>query len=78
MGLTGGYYSLASIGQNTGTYATYAASAGFTYTLGRGISLSARYNANQQQIELVNYRRTTTGASLGLMFSPGTLPLALW
>ncbi len=78
MGLNGGYYSLASIGQNTGKYATYSASAGFTYAFGRGISLSARYGANQQQVDLVNYRRTSTSATLGLMFSPGALPLALW
>ena len=42
VGLNGGYYSLVSIGQNTGKYVSYMASAGFTYALGRGISLSAR------------------------------------
>ncbi|MDP8989659.1 MAG: hypothetical protein M3N41_06210 [Acidobacteriota bacterium] len=78
MGLNGGYYNLASIGQNTGKYATYSASAGFTYALGHGISLAARYGGNQQQVSLINFKRTSTSATLGLMFSPGTLPLALW
>ncbi len=78
LGVNGGHYTLVSIGQNTGTYATYAGSAGFTYTLGRGISVSARYDVNQQQVDLGNFHRTSTRATVGLLFSPGTLPLALW
>ena len=70
VGLNGGYYSLVSIGQNTGKYASYMASAGFTYSLGRGISLSARYSANQQQIDVASYHRTITGASLGSAVQP--------
>ena len=78
IGVNGGYYRLTSIGQNTGTFANYAGSAGFTYTLGHSISLSARYDVNQLQIDLGNYKRTSTGATLGLVFSPGSVPLALW
>lgn len=78
IGVNGGHYTVVSIGQNTGTYATYAGSAGFTYALGRGINLSARYDVNQQQLDLGNFSRTSTRATLGLMFSPGTLPLSLW
>ncbi len=78
IGVNGGHYQLVSIGQNTGTFATFAGSGGFTYALGRGISLSARYDVNQQQIDFGNYNRTSTRATLGLMFSPGTVPLALW
>jgi hypothetical protein len=78
IGVYGGHYTLASIGQNTGTFATFNGSAGFTYALGRGISLSARYDVNQQQIDLGNYNRTSTRATLGLVFSPGNIPLALW
>ncbi len=78
IGVNGGHYTLVSIGQNTGTFATYNGSAGFTYTLGRGISLSARYDVNQQQVDLGGYNRTSTRATLGLVFSPGNVPLALW
>jgi len=78
IGMSGGYYSLASVGQNTGNTARYAASAGFTYTLGLGIHLSARYDVGREQVDLANYNRTSTRATLGLLFSPGTLPLALW
>ncbi len=78
IGVYGGHYNLVSIGQNTGSFATYNGSAGFTYTLGHGVSVSARYDVNQQQIELGNFNRVSTRATLGLMFSPGNLPLALW
>ncbi|HSR09658.1 MAG TPA: hypothetical protein VLM42_21180 [Bryobacteraceae bacterium] len=78
IGVSGGHYNLVAIGQNTGTFATYNGSAGFTYTLGHGISLSARYDLNQLQIALGNYERTSTRATLGLLFSPGNVPLALW
>lgn len=78
IGVSGGHYTLVSIGQNTGSFSTFAGSAGFTYTLWRSISLSARYDVNQQQLDLGNYNRTSTRATLGLMFSPGTVPLALW
>lgn len=78
LGVNGGHYNLVSIGLNTGTYAYYTGSAGFTYALGRSISLSARYSVNHQQVDVGSYVRTTTLASLGLVFSPGNIPLALW
>ena len=78
VGVYGGYYTLVAIGQGEGKFANYTGSAGFTYGLGRGIHLTARYDVNQQNIDLGNYSRTSTRAVLGLMFSPGTLPLALW
>ncbi len=77
-GLEGGYYSLSSIGQSTGKYSTYSAAAGFTYLLGRDIHLSARYDVHDQQIDLSNFRRTSSRVAIGLLFSPGNRPLALW
>jgi len=78
VGVYGGHYNLVSIGQNTGAFASYTGSAGFTYALGRAISVSARYDLNQQIIDIGNYKRTSTRAALGLVFSPGNVPLALW
>jgi hypothetical protein len=78
IGLNGGHYTLVSIGQSTGQFSNFAGSAGFTYNLGHGIGLAARYDVNQQQIDLGGYSRTSTRATLGLTFSPGTVPLALW
>ena len=78
VGLEGGYYKLASIGQNLGNYAQFSAAAGFTYNLGHSIHLSTRYDLRDQQIDAANYSRTNSRASIGLLFSPGNLPLALW
>ena len=78
LGVNGGHYTLVSIGQNSGSIATYAGSAGFAYTLGHGVSISARYDVYHQQVDLGNYSRTSTRAMLGLQFSPGSVPLALW
>lgn len=78
LGLNAGHYSVAALGQNLAPYALYSGSAGLTYELGRAIHLSMRYDLRDQQIDLPGYRRTTTRASLGLVFSPGTLPLSLW
>lgn len=79
LGANGGYYSLRSIGQNIGTYSQYSAGAGITYALGRDIHLSLRYDFRDQQIdEVSDYKRRGSRATVGLMFSPGSLPLSLW
>ena len=78
LGLDGGHYSLSALGQTLGKYAVYSGAAGFTYGLGHALHLSARYDLRDQQIDLPGYRRTSTRATLGLVYSPGTLPLALW
>ncbi len=78
IGAYGGHYTLVSIGQTTGTFSNYGGSAGFTYSLGHGVSLSARYSLNQQHVDLGGTARTSTSASIGLVFSPGAVPLALW
>jgi hypothetical protein len=78
LGVSGGHYVLTSIGQSTGKFTTFTGAAGITYTLGRGIGVTARYSVNQLQVDLGGYTRTSTGASVGLTFSPGAVPLALW
>jgi hypothetical protein len=77
-GLEGGYYSISSIGEATGKYSNYSAGTGLTYALGRAIHLSMRYDVHDQQIDTVNFRRTSSRASIGLLYSPGNMPLALW
>ncbi len=74
----GGYYSLASVGQGIQPYATITGSTGLTYNLTRALHLVARYDLRQQAIQIVGYRTTSYRATLGLAFSPGTLPLSLW
>ena len=78
LGADGGYYNLKSIGQNLGAYSQYSAGAGISYALGRDIHLSLRYDFRDQQIDIFSYRHNGSRATVGLNFSPGSLPLSLW
>ncbi len=78
LGADGGYYTLKSIGQNLGSYSQYSAGAGITYALGRDIHLSLRYDFRDQQVNVSNYKYNGSRATVGLVFSPGNLPLSLW
>lgn len=74
----GGYYSLSSLGQNLQPYKTYTGSTGFTYNLTRALHAVGRYDLRQQEITIAGFRATSYRISLGLAFSPGSLPLSLW
>ena len=78
LGADGGYYTLKSLSQNLGSYAQFSAGGGISYALGRDIHLSLRYDFRDQQVDLSSYRLKGSRATLGLNFSPGTLPLSLW
>ena len=78
LGANASYYNFASIGQNLGTYSLYSAGAGVSYALGRDIYLAVRYDLLDQQIDISNYSHTGSRATVGLNFSPGSLPLSLW
>jgi hypothetical protein len=78
LGADGGYYVLKAIGQNIGSFSQYSAGAGVTYALGRDMHLSLRYDYRDQQVDISNYKRNGSRASIGLNFSPGSLPLSLW
>jgi len=78
MGVEGNYFKIKSIGQNIGTYSTYSAGAGATYALGRDMHLSLRYDYRDQQVDFSSYRFKGSRATIGLIYSPGSLPLSLW
>ncbi len=80
--LTGGYGSLASVGQGIQPYHQFTGGTGLTYALTRAVHVVARYDARHldivQGVGPVGYRRTGYRASIGLTFSPGDIPLSLW
>ncbi len=78
LGINGGYASLTSLGQGIAPYRTFIAGASFTYNLTHALHAVARYDVRDQEIELAGYRRTSYRATIGIAFSPGTLPLSLW
>ena len=38
----------------------------------------ARYDLRQQEITIAGYRATSYRVTLGMAFSPGSMPLSLW
>jgi hypothetical protein len=78
LGVDGGYFTLKAIGQNVGNYSQFSAGAGISYNLGRDFHLSARYDYRDQLINISNYKHVGSRTTIGLNFSPGSVPLSLW
>ena len=78
VGADGGYYTLKAIGQSLGSFSQYSVGGGITYGLGHDMHLSVRYDYRDQQIDISNYKHNGSRATVGLNYSPGSLPLSLW
>jgi hypothetical protein len=78
LSIIGGYSSLNTLGQGLAPYSMFTGGAGLTYNLTHALHAVARYDARQQEIELAGYRRTSYRVTLGIAFSPGSVPLSLW
>lgn len=78
LGVSAGYSTLSGIGQEIRPYSQFSGGAGFTYELTRAFHIIGRYDARHQEIDLAGYRRTSYRATIGLGFSPGSVPLSLW
>ena len=76
--ISGGYWSIDSLGQGIPPYRSFIGGTGFTYTLFRDLHATGRYDLRQQQIYIAGYRDTSYRVTFGLTYSPGTLPLSLW
>ena len=77
-GADGGYNKLTALAQTLGAYGSYGAGAGFTRDLKKGFHAVLRLDARRYDIGGDAFRRTNFRAMLGLTFSPGDVPLALW
>ena len=76
--VTGGYAALSSIGQGIPPYQMFVGGAHVSYNLNHSLHAVAGYDVREQEIQVAGYRRTSYRASVGLAFSPGSLPLSLW
>lgn len=75
----GGIYSkLTTIGQGIAPYTQKSGSVGATYTILRTLHATARFDLRDQTISVAGYARSSYRATVGLSFSPGTIPLSLW
>lgn len=78
-GIDGNYRSSVNLGQVAGVITSYGAGAGATYSLGRFTHISARFDVSHYDFGASSvYNRTAQRGTLGILFSPGNIPLSLW
>ncbi|MBV8845542.1 MAG: hypothetical protein JO307_22265 [Bryobacterales bacterium] len=71
----GGGTRFNSFGQNLPSYWQANGGAGLTYSLTRALHVTARYDARYERIQASGYSPTAYRVTLGVAYSPGTLPL---
>jgi hypothetical protein len=76
--LNSGYTELSAVGQTLGKYTNLQSGAGVTYKIGRETHVQFRYDYRHYTTQNTIYQKDSTRLSLGLAFSPGDRPLALW
>jgi hypothetical protein len=77
-GLTGSYGTLSAVGQTIGQLTNFQAGAGATYKLGRATHLELRYDYRHYTTQNSFYLKDSNRVMLGLAFSPGETPLAIF
>jgi hypothetical protein len=77
-GVNAAYARLNSIVQTLGAYSSYSAGAGVTRELGKGLHAVLHLDASHFEVAGNAFLHTEYRASVGLSFSPGDVPLALW
>jgi hypothetical protein len=78
LSLSGGYSTLGGLSQGLSSYSQWNAGAAANYNLGRGFQATARYDARQTDLDTYLYHRLGYRVSLGLTFSPGSIPISFW
>jgi hypothetical protein len=78
LGLGASYYSVKAISQGDARYNAYGGGAGLNYRLGKGFHITAAVNYSHQKLDDSTFERDRVFASVGLVFSPGDLPLSLF
>ena len=78
LSISGGYNSMVALDQTGYRFSQGNGGAGMTYDLGHNVHLSARYDFRDQQIIGANYALRGSRVTVGLLFSPGNVPLSLW
>lgn len=78
LNVNGGYTSLASLGQGIPPYRAWFGGGGMTYSLPYKLHLTAQYSYFYNQIQTQAYNNTGNMVTVGLTFSPGTIPLSIW
>ena len=72
------YGTMTALGQTLGQLADFMAGAGGTYKLGHAIHLEMRYDYRHYTTQNSFYLKNSSRITLGLAFSPGATPLAIF
>ena len=76
--LNSGYTQLSAVGQTLGKYTNLQGGAGAVYKMGRDTHIQFRYDYRHYTTQNYVYQKDSNRVSLGLAFSPGDTPLAIW
>jgi len=76
--LNSGYTELSAIGQTLGKYTNLQGGTGVTYKVGHDTHIQFRYDYRHYTTQNYVYQKDSNRLSLGLAFSPGETPLAIW
>jgi hypothetical protein len=76
--LNAGYSRLAAMGQTLPPYSNFLAGGGLTYRMSGNTYLELRYDHRHFSTQDQLYNLDSNRVSLGMAFSPGATPLAIW
>ena len=77
-GANASYNELSSVGQTLGKYTNTQGGFALTYKLVHGTHVEMRYDYRHYTTQNTLYQKDSQRLSLGLAFSPGETPLAIW
>jgi hypothetical protein len=77
-GATASYGQLSSVGQGIGKYTNLQGGVGGTYKLFNSTHLEVRYDYRHYSTQSSIYTKNSQRVTMGIAFSPGETPLALW
>jgi hypothetical protein len=72
------YGTMTAVGQTLGQLSNFLAGAGGTYKLGRAVHLEMRYDYRHYSTQNSFYQKDSSRVTIGLAFSPGATPLAIF
>ena len=78
LSVDGGYYGVSGLGQSFGKYSQYSGGAAASFAVAPATHLTVRYDYRDQEIAQSTYGLQGSRVSVGIMFSPGNVPLSIW
>lgn len=78
LGVNTGYERMKALAQTMGQYHGYVVGAGITRQIGKGFSFLVRADERWYETGYKNFNRHALRASVGFVWSPQDIPLALW